>query len=60
MSKNLIYGSMAAAGLVAVLSVLDLAVKMPFAGYSRAMDICFLIAAGIILYMGWETIRENR
>lgn len=60
MTKNMIYGSMGAAALVALLAILDLVLKFPFAGYSRTMDICFLIAAGIILYIGWETFRENR
>ena len=60
MTKNMIYVSMGAAGLVALLAILDLTVKVPFAGYSLTMDICFLIAAAIILYIGWETYRENR
>lgn len=60
MTKNMIYGSMAAAGIIAVLSVLDMIAKIPFAGYSLAMDICFLLASSIILYMGWETFRENQ
>lgn len=60
MTKNLIFGSMGAAAIVAILAVLDLTISVPFAGYSKAMDICFLIASAIILYMGWETFRENR
>src|SRR5207248_8267519 len=60
MSKKLIFGSMAAAGVVALLSIVDLALKFPFGGYSRTMDILYLLAAAIILYMGWESYRENR
>jgi hypothetical protein len=60
MSKKLIFGSMVAAGLVALLSTLDLALKVPFAGYSPTMDILYLVAAAIILFMCWESYRENR
>lgn len=60
MTKNMIYGSMGAAGLVALLSILDLTLKVPFGGYSMLMDILYLVAAAIVLYMGWETFRENQ
>ena len=60
MAKNLIFGSMAVAGIVAGLSILDLSLKVPFGGYSLAMDILYLVAAAIVLFMGWETYRENR
>jgi hypothetical protein len=60
MSKKLIFGSMAAAGVVALLSTLDLALKVPFGGYSLTMDILYLVAAAVILFMCWESYRENR
>jgi hypothetical protein len=60
MAKKLIYGAMGAAGLVALLAILDLSLKVPFGGYSMAMDILYLVAAAIVLYMGWDTYRENR
>ncbi len=60
MTKKLIFGSIGAAGLVALVSILDLSLKFPFGGYSLVMDILYLIAAAIVLYMGWETYRENR
>ncbi len=60
MAKRMIIGSMAAAGFVALLSVLDLAVKIPFSGFSMTMDILFLCSAGIILYLGWDALRELR
>lgn len=58
MTKKMIFGSMGAAGLVALACIADLAVKTPFGGYSMTMDIMFLIAAGIIIYMGYDTYRE--
>ena len=51
---------MGVAGLVALLSILDLSVKFPFAGYSLTLDILLLITSGIIGYLSWETYRENR
>jgi hypothetical protein len=56
----MIFGSVGAAGLVALLSILDMAVKVPFGGYSLATDILFLVGSLIVLYMGWESYRENQ
>ena len=60
MAKNMIFVSAGVAGLVGLLSILDLAMGFPFAGYSKATDVLFLVGAGIVLYLGWETYRENR
>jgi len=60
MTKNMIFGSVGAAGLVALLSILDMAVKVPFGGYSLLTDILFLVGSLIVLYMGWESYRENQ
>ncbi|MSR56727.1 MAG: hypothetical protein EXS05_03530 [Planctomycetaceae bacterium] len=60
MTKNMIFGSIAAAGLVALLAILDMVLKFPFGGYSLTTDILFLLGAAVVLYMGWETYRENR
>ena len=51
---------MAAAGIVVLLSTLDLALKIPFGGYSLTMDILYIVAAAIIFFMCWESYRENR
>ena len=60
MAKNMIFGSIGVAGLVALLSILDMAVGFPFGGYSLTTDILFLVGAAIVLYLGWETFRENQ
>ena len=59
MNKKMIFASAGVAGLVACLSILDLLVKFPFAGYSLTLDITFLISAAIIGYLSWEAYREN-
>ena len=60
MSKNMIFGSMAVAGVVALLSIRDMVLKMPFGGAFLVMDILYLLAAGIVLYLGWDAYRENQ
>lgn len=57
MTKKMVFGSMIASGLVALLAVLDLVLGIPFAG-QMVMDIMFLIAAALIAYMGYETYKE--
>jgi len=59
MIRKMIFASMGAAGLVALLSILDLSFKFPFAGYSLALDINFLITSAIIGYLGWDAFRDN-
>ena len=60
MIKKMIFASMGVAGLVTLLSILDLSISWPFAGYSLTLDILLLVAAAIIGYLSWETYRENR
>lgn len=59
MIKTMIFASVGVAGMVALLSILDLSVKFPFAGYSLALDIIFLITSAIIGYLGWDAYREK-
>ena len=56
--KRLLLGSMAAAGLVAVTAVVDLIISIPYSGMI-VFDIMFLVSAAIVIYMGYETIKES-
>jgi hypothetical protein len=56
----MIIGSMAAAAIVGLLSLLDLVIKIPFAGYNPVMDILFLCSAAIVLYLGWDAYKDLR
>ena len=56
--KQMLLGSMAASGLVAVTAIADLIIGIPYAG-SMVFDILFLISAGIIVYMGYEVLKES-
>ena len=60
MAKNLIFASMGMAGLVALMAILDLVLKIPFAGYSMVLDIMLLLSALLVGYLSWDSYRENR
>ena len=55
--KLLVQLSMGAAGLVALITVLDLAIGVPF-GRAMVFDVMFVISAALVLYLGWESYRE--
>lgn len=55
--KLLVQLSMGAAGLVALATILDLAIGVPF-GRSMLFDIMFIISAAMVLYLGWDSYRE--
>ena len=48
---------MGAAGLVALITILDLAIGAPF-GRAMIFDIMFIISSALVLYLGWESYRE--
>ena len=56
-SKNLVFGSFGAAAIVALLALMDLVMKVPFAG-SMLMDILFLLSAGIVGYLCWDAYKD--
>jgi len=59
-SKRMIIGSVVAAGIVALLSILDLIIGIPFAGFSMLMDIMFIVAAALVGYLGWDAYQDLR
>ena len=62
MDKKLCIGSMAVAGVMLLLFILDLAVKFPFGGTGpfTYIDIIGIIASGILLYIAFHAFREVR
>jgi hypothetical protein len=59
----MIYGSIAASGLVALAAIADLVTGIPFgfgSGQTMIMDILFLISAGIVIYLGWDALKDLR
>jgi len=59
MIKKMIFASASVAGLMALLSILDMFFKFPFAGYSLTVDIMFLVTAAIIGYLSWDAYQDN-
>lgn len=57
LSKNLIFASFGIAGFVALLALLDIILKIPFAG-SMVMDILFILSAAIVGYLGWDAYKD--
>lgn len=57
--KWLCYGAMGAAGLVAVIFLLDIVAQL-LGGQSVILDVMFIIGAALVLWQGFETSRELR
>ena len=62
--RNMLVGSIGVAGIVGVLAIMDMVFELfaerpsfPFRG-NITMDVMFLISAGIVAYMGYETYQE--
>ena len=56
--KRLLLGSMVASGFVAVTAVVDLIISIPYSG-NMVFDALFLVTAAIVIYMGYETLKES-
>lgn len=56
-NKQLVFGSFGAAGFVAVLCVVDMALGMPF-NRSMMLDILFLVASAIVAYLAWDAYKD--
>jgi hypothetical protein len=57
MAKAMSIAGLVAGGLVALVFTLDLALGLPF-GRQIVMDVGFLLAGGILAYLGWSAMRE--
>ncbi|SFH72835.1 hypothetical protein [Planctomicrobium piriforme] len=58
--KRVVIASIAVAALVAVASLSDLFVGIPFSGseHTRMMDILFIVASGIVIYLGLNAYKD--
>jgi putative Ca2+/H+ antiporter (TMEM165/GDT1 family) len=60
MPKALTILGMIVASLVILLFGADLAVKFPFQGANKTIDILFVVCALILGYLSWSAFREQR
>ncbi|MBL8818358.1 MAG: hypothetical protein JNL58_20190 [Planctomyces sp.] len=58
-ARNIVIGSMGVAGLMALFAVLDMALQFPF-GAQMTLDIMFLLAAGLVIYMGIDCLKDAK
>lgn len=56
-SKNLVYMSFGAAGVVGALCLLDMATGIPFAR-QMTFDILFLLSAAVVGYLAWDAYKD--
>ena len=58
-SRVVVLGSMGVAGLMGLAAILDLALGFPFGG-QMVLDIMFILAAGLVVYMGIDCMKDIR
>jgi hypothetical protein len=58
-TRNVVLGSMGLAGLMALLSIVDIALGFPFAG-RIVFDVMFILAAALVIYMGIDCLKGLR
>lgn len=56
-ARNIVFGSMGVAALMGVAAVLDMAIGIPFQG-QMILDIMFILAAGLVIYMGVDCLKD--
>lgn len=60
MEKWLCFGSMGVAGLLVLLFLLDLVAGFPFGRASALVDIVGLLASAVVLYLGFDALKDLR
>ena len=59
MEKGLCWGSIAIGGLLFLLFLLNLILGIPFGGGINAVvDIIIMVASGVLIYLGWNALRD--
>lgn len=60
MPKSLTFVGMIVSSLVIILFGADLAIGFPFQKASITMDVIYLLCAGMLGYMSWNSFREQK
>lgn len=58
-ARKMIFGSWVVAGLVAVISLIDILMGFPYRG-QMVMDIMFILGAALIGYLGYDAYKDLR
>ncbi len=57
--KKMLFASMGASGLVALMAIVDMVIGFPFAR-NVVMDILFVLTAGLVIYMAYDALQDMR
>jgi hypothetical protein len=60
MEKWLCWGAIGVAGLMLLLFLLDMFLNFPFGGLSKGVDVFGILASGLVLFLGWDALRDLR
>ncbi|MDO4573944.1 MAG: hypothetical protein Q4D98_01885 [Planctomycetia bacterium] len=60
MSKALCWVGMVLSLVVFLIFLVDLCMEMPFQRYSIFMDIVFMAASAVMIWLGWGALREQK
>lgn len=55
--KQIVVGSMAVSALVVLAALIDMVAGVPFSN-QMMMDIMFVVAGGLVIYMGYDAIKD--
>ena len=58
-ARNIVFGSLGVSALMAIAAILDIVLGMPFGG-QMTWDIMLILAAGLVIYMGIDCLKEIR
>jgi hypothetical protein len=58
-ARGFVFGSIGAAGLMAVAAILDMILKIPFQG-QMLLDIMFILSGSLVIYMGIDCLKNSR
>jgi len=60
MEKWFCWAALGVAGVLLLLSILDIAVSFPFQGISPVIDVITILASGVLGFLAWDALRELR
>lgn len=56
-ARNVVFGSIGVAGAMGLAAILDLVLGVPFGG-QMILDIMFILAGALVIYMGIDCLKE--
>lgn len=58
-ARNLVFASLGVSALMVIAAIIDLALGIPFGG-QMTWDIMLILAAGLVVYMGIDCLKDIR